>query len=425
MIVNKLVEYNENNNFYYAIILIFLATSGFPSFMVFRPFICLLIPILYFHVKKRHIYIPKQVYGIYIFTFIFCFIHLLLGHFTFIGAISFFLDIITYSLSVLVIGFAFAKSFIGVMKFLSYVAVLFWFFIVIFPSIYPYLVMFGHFLPQFISDSWEENTTNLGVSLYLYFLPTNAGTYLNGFFRNCGPFFEPGLFASYLTIAIILNLSFTKSLFDKKNSILVIALLTTFSSAGYVSFALIVFYVTLFSKNTFVKVLYLLAILILWQPIMNLDFMSDKISKNMSQSSDRTDSRFGAILYHSEKVVESPIIGFAGGKLPMTNMDYSLGNLASERVLSPNGLSLVFVFWGIPLAIVFYICLFKSLRYLICVRKGRLEILCMYFIILSAAFSQTITNGPIILIFVLFSLIKSKEDEKIKSRSNPYLQFPV
>ncbi|MCD4735160.1 MAG: O-antigen ligase family protein [Bacteroidales bacterium] len=53
--------------------------------------------------------------------------------------------------------------------------------------------------------------------------------------RNFGMFHEPGAFAVFIVLAIATNIMLTNRPFSRKNIILIIALLTTFSTAGYIS----------------------------------------------------------------------------------------------------------------------------------------------------------------------------------------------
>lgn len=127
---------------------------------------------------------------------------------------------------------------------------------------------------------------------------------------------------------------------------------------------------------------------------MNLDFMANKIMSNYDNALTSSASRFGAILYHLEKVKESPIIGYAGGIDEISTPDGPI--TPSNKVISPNGLSYPFVFWGIPLAILFYFLLYDGFKKLTGI-KNRWILLSLYIVILSTAFSQTITTGLIIL----------------------------
>lgn len=393
-----LLQPNNYKKFHICIILVFLATSGFPSFLIFKKFVPLLLPFILFEISKSRIIIPKNVKLAMIVLSIFAVLHLFLGHLTIIGTISFILIMATVMCAGILIGNSFGYTYVMIMKFFSYIAVTIWLLLLIIPNIHTILISIGSWLPQMVTDEWLENTTNNGVSLYLYYLPLKVSTSYTDFIRNCGPFYEPGLFASYLVIALFLNFCQNNKLVQKKNLILIAAILTTCSSAGYVSLALLVLYSAFFSKSHWSKIVTIIAIVILWQPMMNLDFMSGKISANFEDTKSSSASRFGAMIYHAEKIEESPILGFAGGTLPLTEFDRFLGQTNSEKILSPNGLTYAFVYWGIPFAIIFYILLFRGLKKLLPRDIKKCEMWFAYVIILSTAFSQNVTTETVVLL---------------------------
>ena len=62
----------------------------------------------------------------------------------------------------------------------------------------------------------------------------------SGAYRNCGFTWEPGGFACFLILAIIINLASNKfKIRNKSLMILILSLITTFSTTGYMAFAFI------------------------------------------------------------------------------------------------------------------------------------------------------------------------------------------
>lgn len=400
-------SYCKNETFSKFLILFFLATSGFPSFLKFKALIPILLPFIITKLARGNKSLSKK--GLFFMWFIFFFsiIHFFVGHLTFVGSISFVLYFLTILYSALFIGENFSHIYIKVMTFLSYIAIVIWLTIFLQPSLHDFFVNMASFLPQMMTEEWIENSTNNGVSLYLYYLPLKTSTEYTTFIRNCGPFYEPGLFASYLSIALVLNFCKNHKLFQKNNIILIIAILSTASSAGYISLALIILYSIFYEENKYTKIFMIFLFILLWKPISELDFMSNKIMNNYEGSLETSSSRFGAILYHSEKIIESPFIGFAGGALPTTNFDRFMDTKNLERIVSPNGLSYVFVFWGIPCAILFYIFLYKGIRKYIGIEKSKGEIFFIFIVILSSAFSQTITTEALLLLIALSTFVST------------------
>lgn len=392
----------EDLKFAMIILLVLLATSGFPSFLGFKAVaVPLLLPVLFYKLSKIGEVIPKKVMIVLVVLFLFGILHFFIGDLTVIGLLSFMLTMITIIYAAIAIGNSFTQAFVKIMRFFSYIAVFVWILLLLAPSLHSTLLSIGSTLPQMMTDAWLDNTTNEGVSFYLYFLPSQVASW--GVVRNCGPFFEPGLFASYLTIALVLNVSWNHKLLHRSNWVLIAAIFTTCSSAGYVSLAFIVLYAVFFSKSVLSKSIAALMIALLWQPMLQLDFMSEKIKSNFESANESSASRFGALIYHSEKIAESPFIGYAGGELPETNFDRMMGRANADRVLSPNGLSYPFVYWGVPLALCFYVILFRGIKKLVPKSVKGWELCFIYIVVLSAAFSQTITTEPVVLLMSALS----------------------
>ena len=400
------------------IVLACLASSGFPSFLSFQPFLFLLLPICLYLIKVRKIQFQKSVITTILVITVFAVLHFILGHRNLIGTIDLILRFSTIIVASVLVGTSFRPIFIYLMKFFSYVSVIIWCLIFIFPSFANILFSIGSALPQFVSETWLQNTTTPGVSLYLYYLPEKLSSSYMSFFRNCGPFFEPGLFASYLSLAIALNMGVYNSLFNKDNIILLLALLSTCSSAGYISLLIILISSLFFSKSIFYRVVIILTLVLCWNPIMNLDFMSEKISTNFESADSSASSRFGAVLYHLEKLSVSPLIGYAGGDMPLTRFDSLVGNYDASGLLSPNGVSFPFLFWGVPLGIVFFALLFRSIQILLPQTLPKYKLLLLFIILLSASFSQTITTNPLILLMTAVSLTSYNKISLNESRNN-------
>lgn len=427
--MNNYTKYQKNEDLKFPIIilLVLLATSGFPSFLGFKAVVVpILLPILYYKIIKANLFINKKIFFVIFILILFAALHLI-NDLTIIGALSFVLSMTTIAFSSIVIGKSFIEAFVKIMIIFASIAIVIWVLLLLIPSLHSILLTIGTILPQMFTEAWLQNTTNNGVSFYLYFLPQEITSW--GVIRNCGPFFEPGLFASYLNIALILNISRNRNFISFCNLILIIAILTTLSSAGYITLVLIVLYSMAFSKSYMTKFVAIIIAALLFQPMMQLDFMSEKIKLNFEDANESSTSRFGALIYHMEKIIESPFIGYAGGELPRTDFDKQMGVSNMDMVISPNGLSYPFVYWGIPFAILFYVFLYLGLKKLVPDSVRQYELILIYIIILSTAFSQTITTEPIILLiaalsFTDFSKRANKLERQITPTSNKINDLP-
>ncbi|PWG78808.1 hypothetical protein [Pararcticibacter amylolyticus] len=77
---------------------------------------------------------------------------------------------------------------------------------------------------------WESTSHNI-------FIMNFPPDFFEGLVRNSGPFWEPGAFGGYLLIALIFDMLTTKTWLKKDNIILVVAIITTFSTTTYLAFA--------------------------------------------------------------------------------------------------------------------------------------------------------------------------------------------
>ena len=84
------------------------------------------------------------------------------------------------------------------------------------------------------------STGNSNVEYYNYFIFFYPNLFKNLMFRNQGIFWEPGLYASYLLIALMLEITFSKNIRIWKIMILLITIFTTSSTAGIMILPLII-----------------------------------------------------------------------------------------------------------------------------------------------------------------------------------------
>ena len=210
----------------------------------------------------------------------------------------------------------FLHTFLRLLFFLSVVSIFFYLFFLIFPSIEESLFINKHF--------WDNPTTNeykKSLIIYNIFREPLFGIDALGLFglpRNSGPFWEPGAFGGYLTLGIAFELILYRKM-SRRVLVFLIALITTFSTAGYM--AVTVFFLIYFiflETNKKRKLLIFPAILALsFFLLFNVEFLATKIALQIkgfeegqiydTQTDD--DTRLGSTILDVRDFQRSPIFG--------------------------------------------------------------------------------------------------------------------
>jgi len=179
--------------------------------------------------------------------------------------------------------------------------------------------------------------------------------------RNSGPFWEPGAFAVYLIIAIVLIIFQDSKLNYKKIFIYILTLFTTLSTSGIFVLFFVILYASYFSnqKKIFNYLITPFLIYTFFLAAGSLDFLLPKLQHNISVAEETTASRFGSALADWNLYVRNPILGY-GRNLEIAYEQLNIDNISLHR---NNGLTKIFVQWGI-LAVLYLYFIFKSFKYL-------------------------------------------------------------
>lgn len=274
----------------------------------------------------------------------------------------------------------------------------------IFPSYFDAVApLFKPFTRQLLAES---SLSYWSIGLY-----TNAlgSSYL----RNCGFMWEPGRFAVILIIFIIINWLLRGIKFDKKTIVYSIAIITTFSTAGYLAlFVLLVLYV-LKKMNWILAIPMLLFFFIIFAiPFYNnTDFLSDKIDEYVNTYEERGVSGNFVDEYNAVKLNRLQIFKYD----LMRIIRYPFGYGRSVRVgiddvdvTGTNGISGMFVMWGIPLFMYFIYNLFGFLNSMNIYREKNHVIILMYISVLVMFFSQNVHQNILLYLMVLFPIVFRK-----------------
>lgn len=140
--------------------------------------------------------------------------------------------------------------------------------------------------------------------------------------RNSGCFWEPSVFSAYLVLAIVF-LGITKSSFEKRQyrrilAVLVVALLTTMSTAGYALLPLCLLFhfknLALTSKQLPKLLGFSLVVAIFCVVALQLDFVGGEMKESLDRIAYRETgwemSRFGSFVYNLEYIKQRPFFGW-------------------------------------------------------------------------------------------------------------------
>jgi hypothetical protein len=131
--------------------------------------------------------------------------------------------------------------------------------------------------------------------------------------RNAGIFWESGAFAVFLNLTIYLRyltkrIVEVNDLFDNTSIILMIAVLSTTSTMGFLSLMAILTFFTLKLKTALKYVFVILVAGMSYITFVSVDFLGNKIAVQLEESDERN-NRFGAFLMDWKDIKKRPIIG--------------------------------------------------------------------------------------------------------------------
>ncbi|MEG8947216.1 hypothetical protein [Rosettibacter firmus] len=175
--------------------------------------------------------------------------------------------------------------------------------------------------------------------------------------RNAGIFWEAGAFGSFLVIAYFLYLLEIKpgsirGLFDRTSKILILAIITTFSTTCFVAlfFVLILFS---FKMKGFYKVFVSIFFILLgYYLFINLQFLKPKIEQQFTEAYISA-NRFGALLLDLKDIKERPLTGWSR----RTEVLFGNDLISSHR---PNGITNLLRSYGFIYTFLYWFLIYKS-----------------------------------------------------------------
>lgn len=216
------------------------------------------------------------------------------------------------------------------------------------------------FLVQIIGGPFGVNFDRYKTLIVFNMISTGSGLT-----RNSGMFWEPGAFQGFIMIVPLLYLNHLKYLWDnyrKECIVLIITLVTTQSTTGYIAFAILIAYALATSELPFAtKYLMLLFIaLIIAMSFSYVSFLGDKISEEYAttlklKEGELSWSRMGSFYIDYQNIMRHPIIG--NGFL----MEMRYGSLGKYLDDISNGFTGSINMFGIVTMTCYYTCVFRKM----------------------------------------------------------------
>ncbi|MDQ0476440.1 O-antigen ligase [Chryseobacterium sp. MDT2-18] len=237
--------------------------------------------------------------------------------------------------------------------------------------------------------------------------------------RNSGPFWEPGMYAVFLNFALFFNFIRFKRLFSFKNIVFIATIITTFSTTGYLGMFFTFITFNLFYSRSKLRLIYIAILLLGSYFVFQLDFLQSKIVDQLQSADSDGASRFGALLIHLQVIGDYPFIGVGEGTSRF------IGQYTNAESTA-NGITLVFVKYGIPFGLCYYILLLKSCKNIVrhlAQQPNKYLGYCLFILFLILAFSQDITIRHFYLFLIFWGLAfsldyKQNNDKKYKIINN-------
>ena len=255
--------------------------------------------------------------------------------------------------------------------------------------------------------------------------------------RNCGFAWEPGGFATFLCLAIFINIFFLKS--DRNSKIrfwvLLAALISTQSTTGYTIFSLMIIFYFL-NKRLSVMLVLMPVVITIIMIVFSLPFMSDKIVSlanetsqidimvegSIGRDSSINPQRFASFLIAFRDFLNNPVLGLGGNA--EASWTYKIG----ANVSAITGIGNILAQFGIVGFLFFIITLYRTSLFFSKTFRFYGKFL-FFLVVLFISVSYGIVLLPLFMSFWMFELftplgISGDEIPNAESNSKAGIQSP-
>lgn len=265
----------------------------------------------------------------------------------------------------------------------------------IFPSLFDQIApLFEPFTTDFFYlKSSQKNY------FYAFFFVYNNGIDL---IRNNGFMWEPGAYAMLLIILIAYNIATHGARINKHVVIYIIALITTFSTAGYLAVSIISFLFVLKLKNFAAKIIMFVGGIAVLFWLMDVEFLLPKIEKFIKATENNELSHQGyREMYEANRLLSINLLYDKFLQYPLgwgVVQDHS-SFLAENKIVTVSGLGNILVRWGGG----FFVWFLYSLGLLFYRHSGSIQMAILICLALSVMFLSNPVEDNIIFYLLVLS----------------------
>lgn len=399
----------NKNNF---LVFLLVANSGFPllykaDYILVISYIITLIFSLAFYLnnKKRGL---KKILPTYLiaFTLIFCLQILFLDHFSILKFLSFYIKTVFVILILKIVGPSFYYSYVKIISFFTKLSFFFYIPIILFPQFKSFLQGIAITHPTALLHG--EPLKNLIV------FNLNFGRIKDTLIRNSGPFWEPGAFAGFLIIAIFFNILIEKSIWNKRNIILVIGLITTFSTSGLIALMVMVIFFIFFIQKKSVMLLGFIPIFLFsfYYAFNNVEVLGDKIKTEILFASNNElegNNRIKSFVTDINDFTTSPYFGL-GLDDRTRYLDYDRNGISNRN----NGISDYLVRFGLIGFSIYFLSMYKGIKKLLFFFEANKNLRYLFMILIFIiGFSELYFRLPFFMALSLIPFVIDFQNRKV------------
>jgi hypothetical protein len=393
----------------YILTYLLIAFSGIPFFTgdnFIWPAAYIITVVMYF--KRKGIKF-NQFFIVYL-TFIIIVLvmqTLILNHF---DASTFMIVLLKFSypyFTLKILGKKFLKSYIKVMCVIALISFLFYIPSILVPNFEEFLT--GKVAPIFQQQARLASYYSYAPNFIVYTVNSRG----NPFYRNSGPFWEPGGYACFLILALIFSIIKDGTFNLRKNLIFLISILTTFSTAGYIATLFLILGYLFASRRISALFLLIPIISILtFYSFKSFNFLGQKISLHIEAVTNYdinllSRTRFVSMILDFRDIRDYPLVG--KGRSLETRFGISAEDFTNLQHRS-NGLTGLAVKYGIPFFLIYFLLVLRTfIKFTIWQRLPKLNAYVFLGVIFIIGFSQGLFEKPIFVSLVYLSVIISNE----------------